>query len=296
MNWESPEITALIHAALDEDLGPAESPHRRGDSDATTVAVVPQYEPAQATLLARRELVLAGLPLAERIFRELDPSIRFREKFQDGQDVPAGAVVAELKGRARAILTAERTALNFLARLSGIASETRRYVSAIAGTRARIRDTRKTTPLLRALEKYAVVAGGGANHRFGLFDAVLIKENHIAVAGSVAAALRRAQSVSAAGNSVLPVQIEVRNEAELNEALAAGAAAVLLDNVSPAEAERLVRLVRSKSAECVVEVSGGVTLASVRACAESGCDFIAVGALTHSAPAADFSLLFEPRA
>ncbi len=320
MNWDTSQLTALVRAALDEDLGLTASDHRRGSSDLTSVSIVPASESARARILARQEMVVAGLPLAERVFRELDPAIRFHAEFEEGADVSAGAVLAELKGRARAILTGERTALNLLGRLCGIAGETRRFVEAIAGTRARIRDTRKTTPLLRALEKYAVRAGGGCNHRFGLYDAILIKENHITVAGSVAEALRRARNAPAgsqvpesgeppepremtAYESFQPpnspaapsIQVEVRHEKELREALAAGAEAVLLDNVSPGEVARLVRLVQSLAAMCVVEVSGGVTLANVRDYAESGCDFIAIGALTHSAPAADLSLLIETR-
>jgi nicotinate-nucleotide pyrophosphorylase (carboxylating) len=256
--------------------------------------------------------VLAGLPLAAGVFGALNQKLRLEMKFPEGASVPPGATVALLHGRAGSILSGERTALNFLAHLSGIATLTRRFVEAIAGTRAQIRDTRKTTPLLRRLEKYAVRMGGGSNHRFGLFDAILIKENHIALAGGVRVALARARAQLASLESDAPemtayetfhppiahgkvsVQIEVRNEAELREALAAGADAVLLDNVSPAEAGRLVALVGQERPSCVVEVSGGVTLATVRPYAEAGVDFISVGALTHSAPAADLSLLVEP--
>jgi nicotinate-nucleotide pyrophosphorylase (carboxylating) len=237
------------------------------------------------------------------------PQIRCQAAVADGASVGRGEAVFRAQGCARAILAAERTALNFLARLSGIATLTRKFVSEIEGTPARIRDTRKTTPLHRILEKYAVRLGGGTNHRFGLHDAMLIKENHIAVAGSVAEAVRRALLLASAPPPSFPettayesfqapagtieVQVEVRNEAELREALAAGAPAVLLDNQSPADAARLVQLTRSINPRCLVEVSGGVSLQNVRAYAESGADFIAIGALTHSAPAADFSLLIE---
>jgi nicotinate-nucleotide pyrophosphorylase (carboxylating) len=231
--------------------------------------------------------------------------------------------VLRIEGNARAILAGERVALNFLAHLSGIATLTRKFVDAIADAgdrRTRIRDTRKTTPLHRALEKYAVRCGGGVNHRFGLFDAVLIKENHIAAAGGIREALRRAQEYVAsaepvtahttayeafapeatknspsagAGPGQIGIQIEVRNEAELREALAAGALSVLLDNQTPESARALIAIARRESPTCLIEISGGVTLANVRAFAEAAPDFIAIGALTHSAPAADFSLLLE---
>ena len=262
---------------------------------------------ARARIIAKQDLVLAGLPLAERVFRVLDPAIRATSNFAESAQVPRGSEVAQIEGHAAAILTGERTALNFLAHLCGIATLTRRFAEAIAGTRARIRDTRKTTPLLRALEKYAVRAGGGSNHRFGLFDAILLKENHIALAGGITAALARAKQFAAsrvqAGSEMtayesfrapeapIPIQIEVRDESELREALAAGADSVMLDNVSPAEAARLAGIVRAGRPACLVEVSGGVTLATARAYAEAGVDFISVGALTHSAPAADLSLL-----
>lgn len=303
INWDAPEIAALIRAALDEDLG---------DGDVTSSALVSPDARAHARIVAKQELVLAGLPVAERVFRMLDPGVGIAAQFEEGARVPAGSAVAIVSGRARGILSGERTALNFLARLSGIATLTRRFADATAGTSARIRDTRKTTPLLRALEKYAVRMGGGANHRFGLFDAILIKENHIALAGGVATALHRAHDYAASLETAAPemtayeafavptqraeavrIQIEVRNEAELLEALAGGTGTVLLDNFSPAEVARLVGLVRRERPGCLVEVSGGITLANVRAYAEAGADFISAGALTHSAPAADLSLLVE---
>ncbi|HJY85768.1 MAG TPA: carboxylating nicotinate-nucleotide diphosphorylase [Candidatus Acidoferrales bacterium] len=299
LNWDAPEIAQLIRAALDEDLGAA--------GDRTVQGIVEPRSRARARIEAKQPLVLAGLPLAAGVFGALDQKLHFEAKVRDGASVPPGATVASLHGYARSILSGERTALNFLAHLSGIATLTRRFVEEVAGTRAQIRDTRKTTPLLRMLEKYAVRVGGGSNHRFGLFDAILIKENHIALAGGVSAALDRARARPISFASGAPemvasetfsppsaVEIEVRNEAELREALGAGADAVLLDNVSPAEAARLVTLVRQERPSCVVEVSGGVTLSTVRAYAEAGVDFISVGALTHSAPAADLSLLVEP--
>jgi nicotinate-nucleotide pyrophosphorylase (carboxylating) len=281
-DWDAAEIASLASAALAEDVG---------TGDVTTVATVPAAARARARLLARQELVLAGLPLFERVFRLLDREIAFTAHFAEGSRVPSGATVAELAGSARAILTGERTALNFLAHLSGVATLAARYAAVFAGTGTQLRDTRKTTPLFRRLEKYAVRAGGGTNHRFGLSDGVLIKENHIAAAGGVAEAVRRAREAAAACQ--LKVEVEVRNEAELREALPAGPDEVLLDNLSPDEAARLVAIVRRERPGCGVELSGGVTLANLAAYAKAGADFVSVGALTHSAPAADFSLLVE---
>lgn len=286
MDWDSPHIANLIRLALEEDIG---------TGDATSQALIPGDRSAQARILAKQRLVCAGLPFVERVFRALDSNVRFVTECKEGEWTEAGTALARLEGRARAILSAERTALNFLGRLCGIATMTRCFAEALAGKRSTIRDTRKTTPLLRALEKYAVRTGGGANHRFGLYDAMLIKENHIAVAGSVRQALNRAQEHSArrSGSRPLPVQMEVRNEQELREALAAGSEAVLLDNQTPQQAGKLVSLARQLRPSCVVELSGGITLENVRAYAEAGADFLSSGALTHSAPAADVSLLVE---
>ena len=305
MNWHSQEIDELVRRALAEDVGAG---------DATTTAIVPAGTPGKAHIIARQSLVCAGLPITENVFRVLDREIRIRRLHDDGAFVECGAELVEIAGEAQAILTGERTALNFLAHLCGIATLTRRFVEQLAGTRARIRDTRKTTPGLRALEKYAVMCGGGANHRFGLFDAILIKENHIAIAGGVKAALDQAHAYTslkmaapratsayeAAGlgpevgeRGPLPVQIEVRNEAELRDALEAGAEAVLLDNMTPEEARRCVELARKLRRDCMIEISGGITLENVRAYAETGADFLSSGALTHSAPSADLSLLVE---
>src|SRR5437016_12058298 len=249
--------------------------------------------------------------MADKVFRALDPEMRIEPLVRDSDVVNKGTVLLRLEGRARAILTGERTALNFLGRLCGIATMVHHFVEKIQGTRARIRDTRKTTPGLRLLEKYAVKTGGGTNHRIGLYDAILLKENHIALAGGVKQALDQAHSYSAlhakpvaltayedavpsrAADTVLPIQIEVRNERELREALSAGAESVLLDNMTPAEGKLSVELARSLRADCVVEISGGITLESVRAYAETGADFLSYGTLTHSAPAANLSLLVD---
>jgi nicotinate-nucleotide pyrophosphorylase (carboxylating) len=305
MNWHSDEIEGLVRQALAEDVG---------TGDATTTAIVPQGSPAKAKILARQALVCAGLPLAENVFRGLDREMRIDYLHEDGAFVEPDAELIELAGEAQAILTGERTALNFLAHLCGIATLTRRFVEQLAGTHTRIRDTRKTAPGLRALEKYAVKAGGGTNHRFGLYDAILIKENHIVIAGGVKAALDKAHAYTSlkmaaprtasaydaagldpevVGPGPLSVQIEVRNDTELREALEAGAESVLLDNMTPEAAKRCVALARSLRRDCVIEISGGITLENARAYAETGADFLSSGALTHSAPAANLSLLVE---
>jgi nicotinate-nucleotide pyrophosphorylase (carboxylating) len=305
MNWDSQDIDELVRRALAEDVG---------SGDVTTAVTVLPRAVSNASIFARQTLVCAGLPIAAKVFRVLDPEMQVECRYNDGSLVKAGAELIRLAGNARAILTGERTALNFLAHLCGIATLTRRFVEQLAGTRTRIRDTRKTTPGLRALEKYAVKAGGGANHRFGLYDAILLKENHIALAGGISEALAKAQAYASTkspaprtasaydavgldpevvGPAPLAVQIEVRNERELREALGGGADAVLLDNISPEEALRCVGLARVLRSDCVVEISGGITLENAREYAETGADFLSSGALTHSAPAANLSLLVE---
>jgi nicotinate-nucleotide pyrophosphorylase (carboxylating) len=305
MDWNSRYIDDLVRRALEEDIG---------TGDATTAAVVPARAMAQAHIFARQTLVCAGLPIAERLFRALDPESRVSFPHNDGSFVEPGAEILQAKGNARAILTGERTTLNFLAHLCGIATLTRRFVEQLAGTKTRIRDTRKTTPGLRALEKYAVKTGGGNNHRFGLYDAILLKENHIALAGGVKAALdkahtyvspkvpppRTASAYDAAGldpevvgPGPLPVQIEVRDQKEMVEALEAGAEAVLLDNMTLERAGECVKVARKLRPECVIEISGGITLENARAYAETGADFLSSGMLTHSAPAVNLSLLVD---
>jgi nicotinate-nucleotide pyrophosphorylase (carboxylating) len=305
MDWNSRYIVDFVGRALEEDIG---------TGDATTAAVVPAGASAQAKILARQTLVCAGLPIAERIFRALDPEIQLTYPHNDGSFVEPGAEIVRIKGNARAILTGERAALNFLAHLCGIATLTRRFVEQLAGTKTRIRDTRKTTPGLRSLEKYAVKTGGGANHRFGLYDAILLKENHIALAGGIKAALDKAHTYTSpkvpapraasaydaagldpevVGPGPLPVQIEVRDQKELLEALGAGAEAVLLDNMTPERAAECVKTARGIRAECVIEISGGITLENARHYAEAGADFLSSGMLTHSAPAANLSLLVD---
>lgn len=272
-------IEDAARAALAEDLGRA--------GDITTQAIIPKKALARAVISARKAGVIAGLPLAEASFRLLDGSIVFEPCVQDGGRAGEGETIVRLKGPARAILSAERAALNFLGRLSGIASLTSRYAEKIAHTKAKVCDTRKTTPLLRTFEKYAVRCGGGANHRFGLDDAILIKDNHIAVAGGVTAALRAAKAFA---GHLVKIEIEVDTLAQLREALSEGADAVLLDNMSAPTLREAVELIGGR---LVSEASGGVTLETIAAIAETGVDLISVGALTHSAPVLDLGLDVE---
>jgi len=268
----------LVRRALAEDLG---------WGDATTEGTVEEQQRGLGRLLAKQDCVIAGLDVAEEAFLQLDPAAVMTRHQDDGAWVPAGTLVAEVAGRARALLTAERTALNFMQRLSGIATVTRRYVDAAAGSPLVVLDTRKTTPTLRVLEKYAVRAGGGTNHRFALDDGILIKDNHLALAGGVTAALTR---MRAAGADMV-IEVEVRTLEELDAALAAGATRVLADNM---DAAMLAETVRRAKGRAQVEVSGGVTLERIPEIAASGADFVSVGALTHSAGAVDLSFKIAP--
>ncbi len=271
-----PEITDAVRRALEEDIG---------TGDVTTEACVGSSQPAAGRFLAREPLVLAGIDLLPLIYEMRGGIEELRIEKRDGDPVGAGETLAFVQGRARKLLECERVALNFLQRLSGVATLARRYVEQVTGLPCRILDTRKTTPGLRRLEKMAAAAGGVQNHRMGLFDAVLIKNNHITAAGGVRKALDRVRHLEG-----LPVEIEVRTRSELFEALEAGARHVLLDNVSPAEAAEWVRLVAGRA---TVELSGGITLENVRAYAEAGADFVSSGAVTHSARAVDISFRLE---
>ena len=266
-------VERVVLAALAEDVGAG---------DVTTDATVAAEAVGTAELLVKEEGVVCGLRVAETAFRTLDPELRFEAFATDGDHVEPPAVVARLTGSERAILTAERVALNFLGRLSGIATLTRRYVDAVEGTGAAVLDTRKTTPGLRALEKDAVAAGGGRNHRFGLDGAVLIKDNHLRAAGSIAAAVARVRAATD-----LPIEVECETLAQVEAALDAGAEAILLDNMALDDLRAAVALVDGRAR---LEASGGVTLETIRAIAETGVDEISVGALTHSAPSLDVSL------
>jgi nicotinate-nucleotide pyrophosphorylase (carboxylating) len=267
----------LVARALAEDIG---------DGDVTSLATVPEGARAVATITQKAPGVLYGFDVAHAAFAGLDPEVRFERLAPEGEWRDGGAAL-RVTGNARAILGAERTALNFLQRLSGVATLTARYVQAVEGTGVKILDTRKTTPTLRELEKAAVRAGGGHSHRFGLFDMVLIKENHAAAAGGVGEAVRRAR----AAYPDLPLEVECRDAAEVAEALAAGAPRILLDNMGPGE---LALAVAQVAGRAELEASGGITLETAREHAVPGLDFISVGALTHSAPALDLSLILEP--
>ncbi len=269
-------VVEAVRAALKEDLGRA--------GDITSAATIPPDARATANLVARRPGVIAGLAVAACVFREVDSAIRFIEEIRDGDAVAAGAPVARVEGPARAVLSAERVALNFLCHLSGVATATAALVDRVKHTRARICDTRKTTPGLRAFEKYAVRCGGGMNHRFGLDDAILIKDNHIAVAGGVVAAIRGARQ--AAGHLV-KIEIEIETLDQLVEAMVDAPDAVLLDNMTPAAMSEAVELVAGRA---LVEASGNVTLDTVAAIAEAGVDMISSGWITHSAPILDLAL------
>jgi nicotinate-nucleotide pyrophosphorylase (carboxylating) len=270
-------IGDVVARALAEDVG---------TGDVTTEATVDAGARARALITQKAPGVVFGLDFVEATFRALDPEARIERLAPEGEWREGGPVL-RIEGGARALLTAERTALNFLQRLSGVATMTARYVREVEGTGARILDTRKTTPGLRALEKAAVAAGGARNHRAGLYDAVLIKENHIAAAGGIAQAVRRARDAAPG----LRLEVEARSIAEVDEALAAGAPWILLDNMSVDELREAVLRVGGRAE---LEASGGITLETLRAAAATGVDFISVGALTHSAPALDFSLILEP--
>jgi len=270
-------VDEAVQRALDEDLGRA--------GDITSFATIPEATKAHAILIARQSGVIAGLPLAVATFQKLSPDIRIQAHFRDGGSVASGVQVLTISGPARAVLTGERTALNFVGRLSGIATLTSDYVRHTAGTKLRICCTRKTTPGLRALEKYAVRCGGGFNHRFGLDDAILIKDNHIAVAGGVRPVLERARNHI---GHLVKVEIEVDTLAQLREVLDTGLAdVVLLDNMDTATLTEAVKLANGR---VVLEASGGVTLDSIATIAATGVDYASVGALTHSAPNFDVAL------
>ena len=279
MSGTDTTLQELVRRALAEDVG---------EGDLTAQAVVPTDARARGMAIAKQEGVVAGLSAAKAVFAELDADVEVSVCCMDGDHVQAFDELLALSGSARAILAGERVALNLLGRLSGVATLTAAYVAAVEGTGARILDTRKTTPGLRALEKAAVVAGGGTSHRFGLYDAILVKENHVRVAGGVGEAARRALADAPAG---VVVEVEVENVDELREALDAGIERVLLDNMGPADLRAAVALAGGRAK---LEASGGITLENVRSIAETGVDFISIGALTHSAPALDVSLLFEP--
>jgi nicotinate-nucleotide pyrophosphorylase (carboxylating) len=276
------EIRAAVRLALAEDIG---------SGDATTLATVPANATAKAVMRAREPLVVAGIGFAETAFRELSPKIKIEKLSCDGQKIAAGKILLKISGPARAILTAERVALNFVQRLSGVATLTSQFVETVCGTKAKILDTRKTTPGWRRFEKYAVTCGGGKNHRLGLFDMVLIKDNHLAALrnekpNAIAAAIARAREKF----PKLKVEVEADTLQQVEQAANAGADFILLDNMNLKQLRQAVKIVRDRPK---TEASGGVNLKTVRAIAGTGVDFISVGALTHSARAVDIGLDFE---
>jgi len=267
-------VVETIRRALEEDVGPG---------DCTTSLLIPEKKKSSAQFIAKEHFILAGLHFVSLVFQLLDQTVRFRPFFTDGSVIKKGGIIAEVSGYTGVLLAGERVSLNLLQRLSGIATLTRLYVQKIKGLKAKIVDTRKTTPCLRFMEKYAVRTGGGCNHRFGLFDGILIKDNHIKAVGSIQKAIERAKG----SHHLSKIEIEVETIRGLSEAIDAGADVVMLDNMSVADMRRAVKAANGR---VVLEASGGVTLENVREVAETGVDLISVGALTHSAPAVDISL------
>ncbi|MBM3157833.1 MAG: carboxylating nicotinate-nucleotide diphosphorylase [Chloroflexi bacterium] len=277
--WQ--QVERIVKDALSEDIA---------SGDVTTEALIPSDLRGKASILVKRDGVLAGIDVAREVFRQIDRSLRFKALAKDGTKVRKGQVVATVEGKAASILKAERTALNFLQHMSGIATETARYVEAVSGTRAVVTDTRKTIPGLRLLEKYAVRAGGGKNHRLNLADGVLIKDNHLVALRAdevgLGEAVKKARQRAPKG---LKIEVEVESVPQAREALAAGADIIMLDNMKPEDMRKAVKLVKGKA---LLEASGGITPDNVRSVAETGVDLISIGALTHSARALDISLEF----
>ena len=282
MELEAGIIYAYAADLLKEDLG-------RGDT--TTQATVRGGQRARGRFLAKQDFILCGLEIAEAVFGTLDSQIQLESRVYDGEAISKSTEFASIEGPANVLLSGERTALNLLQRLSGVATLTKRFVDQVSGTGAKIVDTRKTTPGLRLLEKYAVSVGGGYNHRFGLDDGVLIKDNHIALAGGVRRAIEFARR---AVSHLMKIEVEVANQSQLNEAIAAGADIIMLDNMSYDQIRQSVQVIREQAPAVIIEVSGGVTIETVREFAECGVDLISVGAITHSATAVDISLKMIP--
>jgi len=277
------QVEQIVSNALAEDLG---------SGDVTSEALVPSELEGKASILVKRDGVLVGLDVAKEVFRQVDPSLRFKALVKDGAKIRKGGMVATVDGKVASILKAERTALNFLQHLSGIATETAQYVDAVSGTKAIITDTRKTIPGLRLLEKYAVRAGGGRNHRLNLGDGVLIKDNHLVALRSSGVGLGEAvKKARKRAPRAMKVEVEVESVKQAQEALSAGADIIMLDNMNVKDMRRVVELVQGRA---LLEASGGITLDNVRSVAEAGVDLISVGALTHSAKALDISLEVEP--
>jgi nicotinate-nucleotide pyrophosphorylase (carboxylating) len=280
--WYTPAVQRLLDLALEEDVG-------RGD--ATSAAIIDETQEAEADIIAGERAVVCGLGIMEAVFTRFDWRTRVRAKVSDGDPVSKGTIVANVRGPAQALLAGERTALNFLQVLSGVATLTQAFVAASEGAKVRVADTRKTTPGLRALQKYAVRTGGGANHRSDLASGILIKDNHLALVGSVREAIRRAR---AGAPHVLRIACEVDDLGQLDEALEAGAEVILLDNFQVRDMAEAVKRIRERAPKTVIEASGGVSLDRIRDISKTGVDVISIGALTHSARAVDFSCDIRP--
>ena len=276
--FNNPQVEQIITLALNEDIG---------TGDITTLSTIPEDKTATGRFVAKEDMIICGIDLAKHIFGRVDPSIEMKANFKDGDAVKKGDVIAVVSGNAQNVLTGERTALNFMQRLTGIATRTHASVAEVAGTNAKITDTRKTTPGLRVLEKYAVRVGGGTNHRFNLADGVLIKDNHIAVSGGIKNAVKNARAVIP---HTLKIEVEVETKAQLAEALDAGADIIMLDNMSNDLMRECVGIVAGRA---LVEASGNMGEKSLREVAETGVDIISIGALTHTVKAADISLKFQ---
>ena len=272
------EIDQLIEIALREDIG---------DSDITTEATISENQIAEGFFYVKQNGVIAGMSVAKRVFEIFDPTLEFENIFSDGDKVDSNTLVATVSGKAKSILTCERTALNFMQRMSGIATTIKKYVDAVSHTKTKIIDTRKTLPGFRLLDKMAVKLGGGANHRFGLFDQFLIKDNHLQASDSVANAIKLCEMYKSKLNKEIKIEIEVENFIQLEEALKCNADIIMLDNFSVEDTRKAVALINGK---CLIESSGGITFETVKNYAETGVDFISVGALTHSVIALDISL------
>ena len=283
------QYTDLVERALSEDLGGQIDLQ----NDLTSSWTLEPDIQARAHIVARRTGVIAGLALAQATFTRLDPQIECTASTRDGQSIQAGQVILHIEGPARALLCGERTALNFLQRLSGVATQTRRFVDAIAGTSARITDTRKTTPGWRHLQKWAVIQGGGVNHRIGLYDAVLIKENHAAACGGVAEAVQRVRAAAAQREKRPPIFVEAENMQEVVSLSALEPDRIMLDNMSNDLLRQAVEYIRTNNPSIVIEATGGYTVETAVAAARTGVDLISIGSLTHSAPALDLSMLFD---
>jgi nicotinate-nucleotide pyrophosphorylase (carboxylating) len=273
MNMPS-AVTQFLQHAIEEDIGYL---------DITTALIIPEENESRALYVAKSNFVIAGFPFANEVFKILDPSVKFQTYFAEGSKVRKGDVLGEVSGKTKILLAGERVSLNVLQRLSGVSTLTSFFVDAIMGTGAKIIDTRKTTPCMRYMEKYAVKMGGGTNHRFGLFDGILIKDNHIEAVGSIT----KAVSLAKAGHHLAKIEVEVENLNDLQEAIEAGADVIMLDNMSIHDMKEAVKIVQKRTP---LEASGNITLANVREIAETGVDMISVGALTHSVVAADISL------